>query len=101
MSEKESRLKQLLKENWLNDEEIIERDQLIEELGLIKQESPIRLAPEIVKSLKIQLINLSTERKALELQAKIQKEKEKIEALKQHMDKKKYWCDECKEWVHD
>ena len=101
MEDKEQRLKQLMRDKFLSDQEIEERDLLIEDLGLVKEDSPISLAPEITKSLNIQLHNLRIERKALELQANIQKEKEKIKQLKQHMEKKKYWFEQCKEWVHD
>lgn len=86
------RLDQLFKIDYPNDEEWEERERLKEELGIAKQESNLR-------PLSTELELLKEQRKALELQLAIRKEKERIEKLKNKLDGKIY-CDDCNTWEY-
>ena len=91
-SQKLAKLNQLFNIAYPNDEEWEERERLKEELGLSYQESNL-------KPLGTELELLREERKALELQLRVKREKDRIEKLKNKLDGK-VWCDDHKEWVY-
>src|SRR3990172_603139 len=101
MNEKQSRLNQLLAKTDLTDDEVNEAYRITEELDLNNEEPETELDFETVKNLGITLQNLKTERKALELQEEIRRERKKITELKERLEKKKVWCEECQEYVID
>lgn len=94
---KKDRLQQLMEKKELSDDEINEAYSIAEELKINNEESTVDL--DTIMDLNIILQNLRTERKSLEIQAEIRKEKKKISDLKKHMDKKSVWCNVCGKYV--
>lgn len=110
------RLQQLMRENYLNDDEAKEKAELMEKLQAIEVDSKPTSHKVILQNLKSNLEIIKSERIALELKNQIIKEKKRIAELKENISKeideiekpvqkvikeetrRKEWCKDCKQY---